>query len=46
MAIVPVGDNTMDKQKELKKKMQVYRRCAAGKPVDCSKCIGCSSKGV
>ena len=30
-----------DKGKELKRKFAMYRRCATGKPVDCSKCIGC-----
>ena len=27
--------------KVLKRKFAMYRRCATGKPVSCSKCIGC-----
>ncbi len=35
--------------KVLKRKFATYRRCAMGKPVSCSKCIGCQlpdGKGI
>jgi len=30
--------------KEYKVAVRVYKACAKGKPVDCSKCIGCTAK--
>ena len=35
---------TKQEQIRIKRKWHTYKRCAQGKPVDCHKCIGCSSK--
>ena len=38
--------NTPEQIKKYRTKAAMYRRCAAGKKIDCAKCIGCTSNQV